>query len=70
MVWALPVILVLSKVLAFAGVTLWSVTRPEFGFDNYVRIFTGADFQAIFLRTFWVCLVSTAITIPIAYLLA
>ncbi|WDZ80586.1 ABC transporter permease (plasmid) [Ensifer adhaerens] len=70
MLWALPVILTLAYVLPFAGVTLWSVTRPEFGFENYVRIFTGADFQAIFLRTFWVCLVSTAITIPIAYLLA
>lgn len=70
MLWALPVILVFAYVLPFAGVTLWSVTRPEFGFDNYVRIFTGADFRAIFLRTFWVCLVSTAITIPIAYLLA
>ncbi|WP_244513184.1 MULTISPECIES: ABC transporter permease [unclassified Ensifer] len=70
MLWAWPVILVLAYVLPFAGVTLWSVTRPEFGFENYVRIFTGADFQAIFLRTFWVCLLSTAITIPIAYLLA
>ncbi|HEV7307846.1 ABC transporter permease [Ensifer sp.] len=70
MLWALPVILVLAYVLPFAGVTLWSVTRPEYGFENYVRIFTGADFQAIFLRTAWVCLVSTAITIPIAYLLA
>ena len=70
MLWALPVILTLAYVLPFAGVTLWSVTRPEPGFENYVRIFTGADFQAIFLRTFWVCLVSTAITIPVAYLLA
>ncbi|HEV7322401.1 MAG TPA: ABC transporter permease [Ensifer sp.] len=70
MLWALPVILVLAYVLPFAGVTLWSVTRPELGFGNYVRIFTGADFQVIFVRTFWVCLVSTVITIPIAYLLA
>lgn len=70
MLFALPAILVLAYVLPFAGVALWSVTRPDFGFDNYVRIVTGADFQVIFFRTFWVCLLSTAITIPIAYLLA
>lgn len=70
MLWALPVILVLAYVLPFAGVTLWSISRPEWGLHNYVRIFAGADFQMIFFRTLWICLVSTAITMPIAYLLA
>jgi len=70
MLWALPVCLALAYVLPFAGVTLWSVTRPELGPENYVRILTGADFRMIFLRTLWICFVSTAITLPIAYLLA
>lgn len=70
MLWALPALLVLAYVLPFAGVALWSVTRPAPGMENYIRIFASADLRMILYRTLFICGASTIITVPLAYILA
>ncbi len=70
MLWALPALLVIAYVLPFAGVALWSVTRPAPGMENYVRIVASPDLRMILYRTVLICGVSTIVTVPLAYILA
>lgn len=70
MLWALPVFVTVVFILPFAGVSLWSATRPAPGFENYVRILEDADIRTVLLRTLWLCAISTLISAGLAYVLA
>lgn len=45
----------------------WSVSRPEFGFDNYAWIFGSETNLAILGRTFFVAAAATVICLVLAY---
>lgn len=63
LLWTLPVLLLALYVVPFLGVVSWSVTQPEVGLTQYERILSGGDMTNVFLRTFRIAIVSTAITV-------
>lgn len=63
----LPIFLAIAYVLPFFGVVRWSVTLPEPGVSQYVRVFSDPIVLSVFLRTVRVCLVVTVFTLLLAY---
>ncbi|GLK85771.1 polyamine ABC transporter permease [Ancylobacter defluvii] len=53
--------------LPFFGVALWSVTLPEIGTGQYQRLVGDPLVLSVFLRTFRICLIVTAIAVAAAY---
>lgn len=68
--WLLPILFVLVYLVPLAGVFGWSVSRPEPGMDNYIRLVSDADALNIMLRTARVCLSVTVVSVLLAYLMA
>jgi putative spermidine/putrescine transport system permease protein len=66
----LPVFLGLVYGLPFLGVARWSVTLPEPGLSQYVRVFTDPIVVGVLLRTLRICAVVTVAATAAAYALA
>jgi putative spermidine/putrescine transport system permease protein len=66
----LPVLLAVSYLLPLLGLFHWSVTEPSPGLGNYVRILVDPDIHAIMGRTLRICLLTTVVSVMVAYLLA
>jgi putative spermidine/putrescine transport system permease protein len=53
------------------GKVLWiSVTEPSVGLDNYERLFTSESVQRVLLVTARICMITTAITLVLGYVVA
>ncbi|ATF18038.1 ABC transporter permease [Phaeobacter gallaeciensis] len=68
--WLLPALFLAVYLAPLLGVFGWSISRPEPGAENYVRMLTDADALNIMLRTARVCILVTGISVLLAYLLA
>lgn len=66
----LPLFLVLAYFLPMLGILSWSVTDPVPGLQNYARIAQDPTIHLLFWRTLRICLLTAAIAVLIAYLLA
>lgn len=66
----LPVFVALVYLVPFLGVVQWSVTLPEPGLSQYVRVFTDPIVLGVLWRTLRVCLLVTAITVCLGYVLS
>lgn len=66
----LPLLMALVYVLPFLMVANWSITDPEPGFGQYVRIFTDETIIAVLLRTLRICVIVTLLSITLAYAIA
>lgn len=66
----LPLFLLVVYVLPFLAVAKWSVTEPEPGFGQYVRVFTDETVVAVLLRTLRICLIVTVVSVTAAYAIA
>ncbi|CAM3900531.1 ABC transporter permease [Phaeobacter inhibens] len=68
--WLLPALFLAVYLAPLLGIFGWSVSRPEPGAQNYVRMLTDADALNIMLRTARVCILVTLTSVLMAYLLA
>jgi putative spermidine/putrescine transport system permease protein len=66
----LPLFVALVYILPFLGVVRWSVTLPEPGLSQYARVFSDPIVLGVLVRTLRVCLIVTAITVVLAYVLS
>lgn len=66
----LPVFLALAYLVPFLGVVEWSLTLPEPGLSQYVRVFTDPVVLSVLWRTLKVCVIVTALTVVVAYAIA
>lgn len=60
----------LAYLVPFLGVMRWSVTLPEPGLGQYRTAMTDPLVLSVFLRTFRICLVATALSVAAAYMIA
>ena len=56
--------------IPFFGVVEWSVTEPELGFTQYVRLAHDPLVLSVFIRTFRICAVVTVCSVIGAYAIA
>jgi putative spermidine/putrescine transport system permease protein len=61
--------MVLTYLVPFLGVASWSVTLPEPGLEQYKTALRDPLVQSVFLRTFRVCLIVTAVTVCASYVI-
>jgi putative spermidine/putrescine transport system permease protein len=66
----LPLFLAFTYFTPFLGVLNWSVTLPEPGFGQYERVATDPIVRSVFLRTFRLCAIVTAVAVAVAYVLS
>ncbi|TPW31974.1 ABC transporter permease [Pararhizobium mangrovi] len=66
----LPLFLAIVYLVPFLGVVRWSVTEPQLGFGNYVRVFTDPLVLSVLWRTLRVCVLVTLATTIMAYALS
>lgn len=66
----LPVLVLVGYLLPTLGVLGWSFSLPHWGTQNYVAVIDNANLQAVIWRTLRICLLTTAISVGIAYLIA
>ncbi|PSM20372.1 ABC transporter permease [Nitratireductor sp. StC3] len=66
----LPVLVVLGYVVPTAGVLGWSFTLPEPGVQNYAAVLESQRLQTVIWRTLRICLLTTVISVGLAYLIA
>lgn len=66
----LPVLVLVGYLLPTLGVLGWSLSMPQWGLHNYVAIIDNANLQAVIWRTLRICLLTTVISVGIAYLIA
>ncbi len=66
----LPAFLALAYGLPFLGVARWSVTLPEPGLSQYVRVFTDPIVLGVLLRTLRICAIVTVVATVAAYALS
>lgn len=74
-IWAfyispLMLLLLASYFVPLLGVFSWSVTEPEFGFSQYLRVMTDPGIHSILLRTLRICTLTAVFSVLLAYLLA
>ena len=62
--------LVLVYAVPFLGVAAWSVTLPKPGLGQYERLVADPLVFSVFVRTFRVCLIVTALSVGAAYAIA
>ncbi|MDZ5448226.1 ABC transporter permease [Labrys sp. ZIDIC5] len=62
--------LTLVYLIPFLGVAQWSITLPEPGLTQYQRLAGDPLVLSVFLRTFRICAMVTAITVIAAYMIA
>lgn len=67
--FAMPAILLLAAffIIPVAALLLRSVTEPELGLQNYAALLGSATYAKVFLNTFFVAGLVTAVTILIAF---
>lgn len=65
----LSLLIFLLYILPFLGVVGWSVTLPEPGLDNYERVLSDPAVAGVLWRTARICLLVTACTLVIAYII-
>lgn len=70
LLWPLPALLLLCYVLPFAGIAAWSVTLPEPGMANYVRLATDGTIHGVLWRTLYLCATVGALALLLAFLMA
>src|SRR4051812_14685618 len=72
LVLLLPLLLfvLLAYGIPFFGVVKWSVTEPELGFTQYVRLTHDPLVLSVFVRTFRICAVVTVCAVVGAYAIA
>lgn len=51
-------------------VIIISISEPQIGLDNYVRVFSSSVVRLILWTTLWVCTTTTVISLVLGYLLA
>ena len=66
----LPLFIATAYLVPFLGVVRWSVTLPEVGLGQYVRVFTDPVVLSVMMRTLRVCVLVTLFTVAIAYVLS
>jgi putative spermidine/putrescine transport system permease protein len=66
----LPLLILLGYLLPTLGVLGWSLSLPKVGLQNYAAIVDSAAIQAVIWRTLRICLLTTLISVAIAYLIA
>jgi putative spermidine/putrescine transport system permease protein len=62
--------LTLVYVVPFLGVAQWSVTLPKPGLGQYQRLAADPLVLSVFLRTFRICAIVTAVSVAAAYAIA
>lgn len=62
--------LTLVYVIPFLGVAEWSVTLPKPGLGQYERLAADPLVLSVFLRTFRICAIVTAVSVAAAYAIA
>lgn len=66
----LPLLVLAGYLLPILGVLSWSLSMPEVGVQNYAAILESSNLQAVIWRTLRICLLTTLISVAIAYLIA
>ncbi len=66
----LPVLILVGYLLPTLGVLRWSFSLPQVGVQNYVSILDSVAIQTVIWRTLRICLLTTLISVAIAYLIA
>lgn len=66
----LPLLLVATYAVPFLGIATWSVTLPTPGFSRWAMVFTDPLLLSVVVRTLRICLVTTALSVILAYVLA
>ncbi|MDD1148864.1 ABC transporter permease [Pseudomonas sp. TNT2022 ID357] len=66
----LPLLVLAGYLLPTLGVLSWSLSMPEVGVQNYAAILESSNLQAVIWRTLRICLLTTLISVAIAYLIA
>jgi putative spermidine/putrescine transport system permease protein len=68
----MPALLMLVAFYLFplARVLWTSVAEPSFGFGNYALLFTSSSIHRVLLTTLRICLITTAITLLLGYVVA
>ena len=66
----LVLFLCLAYFVPFLGVMQWSVTLPEPGVGQYVKVVSDPLIISVFIRTFRICLIVTILSIAAAYCIA
>jgi putative spermidine/putrescine transport system permease protein len=62
--------LTLVYVIPFLGVAQWSITLPKPGIGQYERLAADPLVLSVFLRTFRICAIVTALSVAAAYAIA
>ncbi|AMN80544.1 ABC transporter permease [Pseudomonas azotoformans] len=66
----LPLIILVGYLLPTLGVLGWSLSLPQLGVQHYATIIDSATIHAVIWRTLRICLLTTTISVAIAYLIA
>jgi len=66
----LPLLIVAGYLLPTLGVLGWSLSLPQWGLHNYEQIGQSPDLQRVIGRTLRICLLTTIISVVIAWLIA
>lgn len=66
----LPVIIFVGYLLPTLGVLGWSLSLPQWGVQHYATIIDSASIHTVIWRTLRICLLTTLISVAIAYLIA
>jgi len=66
----LPLLLIAAYLIPLLGIFQWSFTDPTPGIGNYVQIATDPAIHGILLRTLRICLMVTALSVVIAYIIS
>jgi putative spermidine/putrescine transport system permease protein len=69
-VMPLPLLIVVGYLLPTFGVLGWSLSLPQPGLQNYAEIISNSNLHAVIWRTLRICLLTTLISVAIAYLIA
>lgn len=70
LVLPLPLLVLVGYLLPTLGVLGWSLSMPQWGLQNYAQVLENANLQAVIWRTLRICLLTTLISVAIAYLIA
>lgn len=66
----LPIIILVGYLLPTLGVLGWSLSLPQPGVQHYATIIDSATIHTVIWRTLRICLLTTLISVAIAYLIA
>lgn len=66
----LMLFLAVAYLYPLLGIVGWSFVEPQFGLQNYERIATDQNIQAIFIRTARICFITALFSVFFAYVMA